>query len=82
LLGDAGQKFILLPAFSSIVWVKKIVRNTAGLVQHFEDISIYYKTSSLILWEMMLKIMLVDDTNVEEGRSKLRGLQDFPQFSI
>lgn len=44
----------------------------------FGDISICYKTSSLILREMMKKIMLVDHTNVEEGHSKLRGLQDFP----
>lgn len=78
MLGDAGQKFILLPAFSSAVWVKEIVRITAGLVKHFGDISICYKTSSLMLWETMLKIMLVDPRNVEEGHSKLRGLQDFP----
>lgn len=78
MLGDAGQKIVLLPAVSSTVWVKRIIRIAAGLGRCFGDISICYKTSSLILWEMMLKIMLMDHTNVEGGHSKLKGLQDFP----
>lgn len=77
MLGDAGQKFILLPAFSSTVWVKETGEITAGLVKHFGDVRICHKTSGLILCQMMLNIMLVDHRNVE-GHSKLRGLQDFP----
>lgn len=58
------------------VWKKKTCKDCNRVSETFWRRLL--QNMDLMLWKMMLKIMLVDLTNVEDGHSKLRGLQDFP----
>lgn len=55
-------------------WKKKTARTATGLVKHLETFATKHGFNVM---ENDVKITLVDLTNVEEGHSKLRGLQDF-----